>query len=189
MGQRAYCIKCLYPDHFFCSLFSGSYRPDFFMPRFYPQNLKYLQQYHRPDRVNPRGDRIEIIFNKNGIEHLPFWSLCNKGNSDNADRSFFVSRHHCPTTVTWRPYSRPRQSVRHSTKKAWIAWLKKWVSRKGINERSHIHCHWLKVLLCFREVLCGCYNFSINFVFFWLLLLTKQHFEYIIMACDEFFFD
>ena len=59
------------------------------MPRFYPQNLKHLQQYHRPDRVNPRGDRIEIIFNKNGIEHLPFWSLCNKGNSDNADRSFF----------------------------------------------------------------------------------------------------
>ena len=77
------------PRPFFCSLFSGPYRPDFFMPRFYPQNFKHLQQYHRPDRVNPRGDRIEIIFNKNGIEHLPFWSLCNKGNSDNADRSFF----------------------------------------------------------------------------------------------------
>ena len=59
------------------------------MSCFYSQNLKRLQQYHRPDRVNPRGDRIEIIFNKNGIEHLPFWSLCNKGNSDNADRSFF----------------------------------------------------------------------------------------------------
>ena len=24
-----------------------------------------------------------------GIEHLPFWNLCSKGNSGNADRSFF----------------------------------------------------------------------------------------------------
>ena len=35
---------------FFCSLFFGPYRPDFFIPCLYPQNRKHLQQYHRPDR-------------------------------------------------------------------------------------------------------------------------------------------
>ena len=60
-GTRGCSIKCLHPDHFFCSLFSGPYRPDFFMPRFYPQNLKYLQQYHRPDREQTENGKISIF--------------------------------------------------------------------------------------------------------------------------------
>ena len=61
VGQRGHCIKCLYPDHFFCSLFSGPYRPDFFIPRFYPQNLKHLQQYHRPKREQTENGKISIF--------------------------------------------------------------------------------------------------------------------------------
>ena len=60
-GQRGRCIKCLHPDHFFCSLFSGPYRPDFFMPCVYPQNRKHLQQYHRPDREPIENGKISIF--------------------------------------------------------------------------------------------------------------------------------
>ena len=49
------------PDHFFCSLFSGPYRPDFFIPCLYPQNLKHLQQYHRPDREQTENGKISIF--------------------------------------------------------------------------------------------------------------------------------
>ena len=31
---------------------------DFFMPRFYPQNRKHLQQYHRPDREQTENGKI-----------------------------------------------------------------------------------------------------------------------------------
>ena len=60
-GTRGCSIKCLYPDHFFCSLFSGPYRPDFFIPCLYPQNLKHLQQYHRPDREQTENGKISIF--------------------------------------------------------------------------------------------------------------------------------
>ena len=42
------------PDHFFCSLFSGPYRPDFFVPCFYPQNHKHLQQINAPTENKQR---------------------------------------------------------------------------------------------------------------------------------------
>ena len=43
----------------------------FFTPRFYPQNLKYLQQYHRPDREqteqeSERTGKIRLAKSKNG---------------------------------------------------------------------------------------------------------------------------
>ena len=31
------------------------------MPRFYPQNLKHLQQYHRPDREQTENGKISIF--------------------------------------------------------------------------------------------------------------------------------
>ena len=56
--------------------------------------------------------------------------------------SFFAVRRNC-----WIPFFPPGQSVRHSTTKVWIAWLKRWVSRMTSNEWPHIYSHWLKVLL------------------------------------------
>ena len=34
---------------------------DFFVSRFYPQNLKHLQQYHRPDREQTENGKISIF--------------------------------------------------------------------------------------------------------------------------------
>ena len=60
-GSKGREFESHHPDHFFCSLFSGPYRPDFFIPRFYPQNLKHLQQYHRPKREQTENGKISIF--------------------------------------------------------------------------------------------------------------------------------
>ena len=45
---------------FLLSLFR-SLPTGFFMPRFYPQNRKHLQQYHRPDREQTENGKISIF--------------------------------------------------------------------------------------------------------------------------------
>ena len=61
-------FKCLFPrvqctrrtTIFLLSLFR-SLPTGFFIPCFYPQNLKHLQQYHRPDREQTENGKFSIF--------------------------------------------------------------------------------------------------------------------------------
>ena len=59
-GQEVVVSKVFTPTIFLLSLFR-SLPTGFFIPCFYPQNLKHLQQYHHPDREQTENGKISIF--------------------------------------------------------------------------------------------------------------------------------
>ena len=94
------------------------------MPRFYPQNLKHLQQYHRPDREQTENGKISIfrcvIICPSACPKFPFRNSTSIGIIAKVDRyrkvflQNLTDRNIVPSGQIWQRHNTPLFTVQRS---------------------------------------------------------------------------